>query len=149
MKQKCENCEKLHFTETTCLHAVIVVSCQCCSQPLLLMFDMENQSEAGFQYGRLSFCLPWVVGKGRYFRRVILLSVFSTNETNEQTLLLLDHACLSRWQQTEQEAKPLKMKTCLLSIAFLLGILVSRCLSEVARTFVSGRIHIIKHLNSD
>lgn len=149
MKQKCENCEKLHVTETTSLHAVIVVSCQCCLPPLLLMFDMENQSVAGFQYGRLSFCLPWVVGKGRYFRRVILLSVFSTNETNEQTLLQLDHACLSRWQQTEREAKPLKMKTCLLSIAFLLGILVSQRLPEVARTFVSGRLHIIKDSNSD
>lgn len=80
------------------------------------MFDTENQSEEGFQYGRLSCCLPWVVGKGRYFRRVILLSVFSTNETNEQTLLLLDHACLSRWQQREEEAKPSKMKTSFYSI---------------------------------
>lgn len=82
------------------------------------MFDTENQSETGFQYGRPSFCLPCVVSKGRYFRRVIFLSVFSTNETNEQTLLLLDHACLSRWQQKGQEAEPLKTKTCAGSMVF-------------------------------
>lgn len=57
------------------------------------------------------------------------------NETNEQTLLLLDHACLSRWQQNttafENENTPLS----------------NSCFSGVSRTFVPWELN--KILNSD